>query len=138
MAVVSGTVRDAFGFTKPTGPSLLHTISSVENELESCFVTVDYITGTYAAADNANFNPAAVIQNTKRDGKTVTVRAAAFVSSGDEAGAIRGADTPSAIASNVVTHQILQEDLATERADGAMNATWNRPITWLVTYSQAV
>lgn len=138
MAVVTGTVQSAFGFTKPTGPSLQHTISSVKRELESCFVTVEFAAGTYASADDANFNPVSKIQAAKRDGKTPVILQAAFVSSGDENGSKRGAAACAVSGGATVTCGLTQEDLTTERADGAMSATWNRPMTFLVTYYQTI
>lgn len=137
MAVVPGVVREVSDIRPVLGPSLHHTISSVEYEILSCIVTVDYPTGTYASADDSNFNPQTAIQNSMRNGKTVTVLQACFASSGDENGSIVGAGA-CAVSANVVTNPLLQEDLSTEHADGSMSATWNRPLGYCVTFRQAV
>lgn len=136
MAVVTGTVAQPFGFQTPAGPSLNHTISSVEYETFCAFVPVTWVSGTYASGDNANFNPAAMLETT-RDGKTVTVLQACCVQAGQENGAIIGADACT-VSANVVTCQLLQENLSTERADGSMSATWERPVVFAVWYRTAV
>jgi hypothetical protein len=136
MAVVSGTVNEAFGFSRAHGAPPTHTVSAAEQNIEHCYVGVTYESGTYAAADNSNFSPATVIQNTRRNGKTVTILSAACVGAGDENGALIFGDACT-VSANVVTNQLLQEDLSTERADGAMSATWNRNVVYAVSYYQA-
>jgi hypothetical protein len=129
MAVVVGTVQTAFGFTTPKGPEHTHTISAAEYKTEFCFVHVIWPSGTYASGDDANFNAVAAIQLAKKDGKTPVVIGASGAGAGDENGAIIGVLTPVSISGSVVTLPLTQEDLATERADGAMSATWNLPVT---------
>lgn len=137
MAITVGTALDAFGFTKPTGPSEASTISSTETETESCYITVDY-TGTYASGDDSTFNPLAVIQAHKRDGKTPVILGAVFCSAGlDSAGVIYGAGPTTAIVAGLITAPLTAEDLTTERADGAITAG-DRPVCWLVTYHQPI
>lgn len=135
MAVVVGTIDSVSGFNLPSGPSLHSTISADEHETECCVVHVTWLSGTYASGDDANFSPATAIQTAKRDGKTVTILQACFMSAGDENGAVVGADA-CAVSAGVITAGLTQEDLATERADGAMSATWNRPMAFCVTYHQ--
>lgn len=137
MAVVTGTARSAFGFTSGTGPTLQSTISSDEYETGGCFVTADFTSGTYASADNAQFDAATLIESGKRDGKTVTLMGACFVSAGQENGSTVGAKTV-AVSGDNVTCELTQEDLSTEHADGAMNATWGKPITFFVSYRTKV
>lgn len=137
MTIVTGTVMGVSGFTSGTGPSLKHTISSDEWETEGCYVTVTYPTGTYAAADDSDFDAATAIEACKRDSKKVTLLGAVCVSAGNENGAvvIGGACT---VASSNIKCQLLQEDISTERADGAMSATWNKPVTYFVAYRSKV
>lgn len=137
MAVVTGTARSAFGFTSGTGPSLQSTISGDEWETGGCFVTADYGAGTYASAGNAEVDVATLIENGKRDGKDVTLMGACFVSAGQENGAIIGAKTV-AISGDKITCELTQEDLSTERADGAMSAVWGKPLTFFVSYRTKV
>lgn len=137
MATVEGVVQGVAGFTAGTGPSLKHTISSDEYETEGAFVTVTWPSGTYAQADDASFDAATAIQNAKRDGKTVTLLGAVFVSAGDENGAVIGAG-PCTVSTGDILCGLLQEDLSTERANGAMSATWNKPLTFFVAYRNKV
>ncbi|MHC4181104.1 MAG: hypothetical protein ACYSWU_26705 [Planctomycetota bacterium] len=133
MAVVVGTVSDAYGFCTPSGPSQASTISAVENETYMCFVNVTWPAGTYAQADDANFTPATAITNAMRNGKTAVPIAASFVSSGDENGAIIGAGDCGNTAGTFLC-PLTQEDLSTERGAGGMSATWNRPLVFAVTF----
>ena len=133
MAVVTGTVQAVSGFTSGTGPSLKSTISSDEYETECAFLTVTYPSGTYASADDSRFDAVTAIQNSRRDGKTVSLLGACFVSAGDENGAVIGAAACSVSTSYIVAG-LTQEDLSTERADGAMSATWNKPLTFCVSF----
>lgn len=133
MATVVGTIKSVSGFEQPAGPTPKLTIATQEQRMESCLVGVIWPAGTYASNDDANFNPQSAIQTTRRDGKTVTVLQACMVAPGNENGAEIGGG-PCAVAANVVTVELKQEDMSTERADGAMSATWNRPVMFRVTY----
>ena len=136
MAVVTGTVQAVAGFTS-NGPTLKHTISSDEWETECCFITVTFPAGTYAAAGNAEFDAATAIENSKRDGKAVTVLGGVWVSAGDENGAVISAG-PCTVSGDKILCELWQEDITTERADGAMSATWNRPLTFCVAFRTKV
>ena len=135
MAIVEGTTVAVSQFTQANGASLLHTVSGVENEVESCMCSVQWTTGTYDQADDATFEPAQAIQESKRTGKTITILQAALLASGDEEGAVVSAGACT-VAANVITCELLQEDF-TERAATAMGATWDRPIAFQVTYRQS-
>jgi len=135
MAIVEGTTVAVSQYTQANGASLLHTVGGVENEVESCMCSVQWIAGTYAQADDATFEPAQAIQESKRSGKTITILQAAFIASGDEDGAVVSAGACT-VAANVITCELLQEDF-TERGNGAMGADWDRPIAFQVTYRQA-
>lgn len=137
MAVVTGTVHDAWGFQRPAGNSLNHTISSSEYELDMCFVSVTFPSGTYADADEGVFDATTVIESNLRDGKTVAPVDAAFVRAGTENGAIIGA-LVTGVSSDNVTCRLLQEDLSTERADGAMSATWGDKMVFAVTFRSLI
>ncbi len=129
MATVHGTVQEAFAFTEAEGPG------AATVKVMNCRVNVTYPTGTYASAGNADFAPATVIQNERRNGKTVTILQACFAGAGDENGTVIGAGA-CVNTSGTVAHELTQADLTTERADGAMSATWNKPITFCVTFTE--
>lgn len=135
MAIVVGQTVAVSQYTQANGASLLHTVGGVENEVESCMCSVQWIAGTYAQADDATFSPAVAIQTSKRSGKDITILQAAFIASGDEDGAVRSAGACT-VAANVITCELLQEDF-TERGNGAMATEWDRPIAFQVTYRQA-
>ncbi len=141
MATVNGTVLSAFGFTTATGPGEPLTISAAEQQVKCCFVTVEWTSGTYAALDDADFQPKAVIEAAQRNARAVTILQACFVQAGVEGtagtAASVGADA-CAVAANVVTCALTQEDMSTEHADGAMEAVWDRPITFCVTYHEEI
>lgn len=132
MAAVSGTVKRAYGFTTVRNDQVSTTDTS-EYVVWGCFVDVTFPSGTYAQADNATFAPATVIAATLRDGKTPTILQAAFADAGNENGAIVGAGA-CAVSSGTVTTPLLKENLTDEHDDGAMSATWNRAITFYVSY----
>jgi hypothetical protein len=132
MATITGTVQTAYGFTKPKGPEHTHTISAVEYQTEMCFVHVIFPAGTYAQADDAEFNPIAAIQLAKKDGKTPVIISACCVGAGDENGTIVSGDIVASVTAGVIKMPLLLEDLATEHANAAMSAIWNRAITYAV------
>ena len=139
MAISVATELTAFGFTTPTGPSPNSTISAAENETLSCFVTMQFDAQTYAQADDATFNPATVIESAQRNGKTVTVLGAAFVSAAQAAdGTIVGGGVVSDITSNVVTMPLTLEDLTSEFTDATLVPAFDRPLCMLVTYHQLI
>jgi len=128
MAAVVGVVSAKHGTTKPVGPLPTITISAAEHEVFVHYVEVIFPAGTYAAGDDATIDPTAALQSS-RSGKTFVVLNAMCAGHGDENGAIVGLGLVSDITSNVITAPLTQEDGTTERADGAMSPTWNRPIT---------
>jgi len=140
MAIVTATEIQAFGFTTPTGPSENSTISGAEHETLGCYVTLEWTSGTYAQADDATFNPATAIQDSLRDGKTITVLSASLASAGrSAAGPIVGGGLVSGVAANVVTLPLVQEDLTTEYADATgVPAAWDRPICMYVVFHRPI
>ena len=136
MAAVVGTVGQAFGFAPVVGPGPALITSTVR--LMHCFVTITWPSGTYATGSGkATFAPATVIQSERRNGKTVTIRQAAFVGAGDENGAniAAGACTNSA---GTVTCELLKDDLSTAHDEAGMSAVWNRPLTFCVSFTETV
>lgn len=133
MAVVTGTVHTAWGFSRPVGNSMHHTISAKEQEVDFCFVTVTFPAGTYADADEAQFDPTAAIEGNLHNGKTVVPIGACMARGGKENGSIVGASV-TGVSGNNVAVRLLQEDLATERADGVMSSTWEDVLVFGVTY----
>jgi hypothetical protein len=135
MAVTVGTVKNAFAFTESIGPGLA--LDSSADKMLECRVTVQFDAGTYAQADGSSFSPATVIQNTRRNGKTVTVRRAAFVSAGDENGTtVTGGDTT--VSTSVVSLHLYGSDQTTEHSNAALSATWNRPLTFAVSFTESI
>jgi hypothetical protein len=132
MAVVVGTVQEAFDFTEAQGPG------AATVKVMNCKVNVIWPTGTYAQADDANFVPATVIQDERRNGKTVTILSANFAGAGDENGTVIGAGA-CAVSTGTITCPLTQADLTTERANGAMSGAslWNKPITFNVTFTES-
>ncbi len=135
MAVVAGVVKEAYNFVEEAGNSPVTNSGSTPSKMLRCFVTVEYPTGTYASADDANFAPATLIQNERRNGKTVTIRQASFVSPGVENGTVLAAGACT-VSAGTITHPLLQEDLSTERANGAM-AAFDKPLTFCVSFTEA-
>jgi hypothetical protein len=141
MADITGTVKRAYGFTSPKGSQEVHTVSSDEVEIVGCYVDVEYLTGTYATANTALFSPATAIQDSLRDGRTVTIKQACFADSGK----VTISSTDSLIAAlgctvsaGVVSNDLALEDLTTEYTNGTNVATmtWQRPITYYVTFTR--
>lgn len=135
MTAVVGSVQEAWGFHEVLGPGPALASSTIK--LIGCYVSVTWPTGTYASGTDATFAPATVIQNERRNGKTVTIRQAAFAGAGDE----NGANITAAACTNssgTITVQLNRDDLTTEHADGSMNATWNRPLTFFVSFTESV
>lgn len=71
MAAVTGTIRSVSGFTTPEGRS--QSSDTTPQSVLCCDIFVDFA-GTYATADDATIaSVATTIQNTRRNGKTVTI-----------------------------------------------------------------
>ncbi len=130
MAVVVGVIDSVSDVGESNGPG------SASVKVMHCRVGVTWPTGTYAQADNANFTAATAIQNCRRNGKTVTVLRACFAAPGEENGTVIGAGDCT-VSSGVVTCPLTTADLSTERADGAMNANFNKPVFFDVTFTEA-
>jgi hypothetical protein len=116
-----------------------NTTDTVEYEIECCFVDVEFNAGTYAQADDADFDPSAVIEATKRDGKTITVLGCSCAGIGNEGSSVLvGADVITSVTSNTVLVPLLLEDLTTERGASAMGTAWDKAIPFFVCYKQPV
>jgi ABC-type nitrate/sulfonate/bicarbonate transport system permease component len=139
MAISVATELEAFGFSAPLGPSSKSTISADEHETMSCMITMQWDSQTYAQADDATFSPKTLIEDSMRNGKTVTILQAAFVSAGEAAdGTIIGAGACT-VAANVVTMPLTSEDLSTEFTDAtAVPDLSVRPLCCLVTFHMPV
>jgi len=127
MAIVVGVVSAKHGSTKPVGPLPSITITT-EQEVFVHYVEVIWPAGTYAQADDASFDPTAVLESSQ-SGKTYTVLGACCAGHGDEDGAIVHLGIVISITANVVLAPLTTEDGTTEHANAALSATWNRPIT---------
>jgi hypothetical protein len=140
MAISTGTELRAYAFEELRSNSYTDTS---EYEVLTCKVDVEFKTVAYADANDATFVPATIIQNTLRDGKTVTILQAAVVAGGEYSlsatpttkvlvGA--GACTNS---SGTVTVPLLAEDWSAEIGTIALNtSTWHAPMTFQVTFKR--
>jgi len=136
MAAVTNSNTQVHGFTTPAGPAPAVTSSTVI--LMGCYLVTEF-TGTYAAADNATIAAKTAIENARRNGKTVTIRDAALSSAAVET--LAGVDAnlgAKTIATDgtAITLELTQNDLSTERADGAMG-TFKAPLGLFVCFSEA-
>lgn len=135
MAAVVGTVTNVRDFALAGGRQEFVATSTKRLRYALCDVT--FPSGTYAQADDANFTVAALIKSTRKDGKTVTIHQACPVGDGIENGSniVAGACT---VSTGTITFPLLQDDASTERANGAMSATWQKPLTFCVSYFEPV
>jgi len=141
MAIIAGTVKRAYNFSSPGGDQEPVSVSSVPTELMQCFLDVVYDVGTYAQANDATITAATVIQNSLRDGKTVTVLGCTCVGVGHAyltATTVYdiGGGLPSTITSGVVTHPLTLDDYTTELTNGLdmTTITWETPVRYCVTF----
>lgn len=130
MAAVTGTVTRVFDFQTPAGPQK----TSGNAALETCKIQVTFA-GTYASGDDSSTaNVHTAIANARRDGRTYALKSAGFVGFGDLNGSLMGANTV-ATSTNTMTAQLLQADMSTEWADGALSTAWNSGVIFQVTYT---
>lgn len=143
MAISTATVKEVYDFQRLDERT--YTISAVEYELWTCKVDVTFQTVDYATANDATIAPATAIQDSKRDGKTVTVLSCCGVRGGVfNLAATPTVDTlcyaglPSSIATGTITLPLTGEDLTTELTNGTVLSTsvWKQPITVQVTFAQ--
>ena len=128
MAVVSGTIVDAFGVTTPMGP--LRDGNATPLEIKDLYFTATFA-GTYVQGDNAQILLAnTVIASHITNGRTFTLVDCAFAQPGLEAGVVIGAKTI-AVSGTTITMELTGADLTTEHA-GAVLGTMTRPICFFV------
>lgn len=131
MAVVSGTVQNVHGHTAAGGPKF----NGSGVLLLTCVVTATF-TGTYAQADNAQISAVkTAIQNSRNDGRTVTLLQAMMEHPGMEGTTPIGAKTV-AVSTADLTMELTTSDMSTEHA-GAALSTMTAPIGFRVLYSLA-
>lgn len=111
--------------------------------VQVAFITFD-LTGTYVQADNASVDAAAILKNSRRNGKTYTLLGATLgqlARLNSDPSLFLGAKTI-AIAANKITFEVTASavagvpDLATELAAGAMPATYS-PFGMFVSYLES-
>ncbi len=129
MAAVVGVIDSVSDLEEANGPG------GASVKVMHCRVGVTWPAGTYAGADNATFSPKSAIESARRNGKTVTILQACFAAPGEENDAVVGAGACT-VSANVVTCPLTQADLSTEHADGAMSASWDKPIFFDVTFTE--
>ena len=125
MAVVSGTIQNVWGHTAVLGPAA----DSSGNPVLGCFISATF-TGTYAAENAQILAVTTAIQNSRRDGKTVTLIDACCASPA-VSGTTMGADTV-AKSGTGLTMNLTKTDLGTEH-DAATVINEN-PLAFFVTY----
>lgn len=128
MAVLSGTV---------------HTVDTLISDSVSSLQVARVLftlSGTYAQADDAKLaNVGTLIQNSRRNGKTVTLVAAmpgTNATKSSDPSAIMGLKSV-AVASADVTFTVTDGDNTTEYADATAMAAQNRPFSILVAFTEA-
>lgn len=141
MAISTGTVKRAYAFEELRPESYTDTS---EYEIVTCKVDVEFSSVDYATGDDATFVPGTVIQNTLRDGQTVTILQCAVVAGG----CLNLAATPtvdtlvgalgSTNSSGTITTQLSGEDWSTELTNGTVlsTSTWKYPLTFQVTFKR--
>jgi hypothetical protein len=140
MAIGPAVVTGAWGAGPVTGSQGTQLIAAHQWAIERCYVSVNANNATaYAQADGVSFNPTVVIQNSFRDGQTITALQACCVSSGLDNGVQVGAGACVVTAGTVVCH-ILVADEATEKGNGAWAAaaTWTRDMVFCVEYARLI
>ena len=136
MAAVTLSSYQIHGHTTPNG----FTKASDGKQVLGCFVSIGAVAGTYASADNSSAAAVgAAIAASRRDGRTVTLLQACMASPGKKAdGTVIGwrtaAANPTGVSTDALLGELLQPDLSTEHADGALNDTFSEPITLFVLY----
>lgn len=134
MAAVVGANVQVFGHETPAGSQQEFSDGVA---LLTCFLSIGSFTGTYVQGTGFTVNAATAIQNSRRDGKTVTPYSAMFVAPGKENGAVEGLGPGLTVTSPNITGLITQADGSTERAASAMNALFDKPFVIAVTYKLA-
>lgn len=131
MAAVVGTVTNVRDFALAGGRQEFVATSTKRLRYALCDVT--FPSGTYASADDANFTVASLIQSTRKDGKTVTIHQACPVGNGIENGnnIVAGQCT---VTTGTIAFALFKDDGTTEHDNGAMSATWQKPVTFCVSY----
>lgn len=143
MAISTATVKQAYNHKKQG--DRLYTISADEYELWTCDVDVTFETVNYATANDATITAATAIQNSKRDGKTITIIGCAFKKGGvfqlaaaPTTDVLVGATGTVSVTASVATVVLTAEDLSTEMTDGTVlsTSTWSEPMTFHIVYYQ--
>jgi|GEM_PF-2910701 hypothetical protein len=140
MAISTGTELRAYAFEELRDST--YTATS-EYEVLTCKVDVEFKTVAYADGNDATFVPATIIQNTLRDGQTVTILQAAVVAGGVYALAA-APTTPVLVgagactnAAGTITVPLLAEDWTTEIGTVALDTSkWAIPLTFQVTFKR--
>lgn len=130
MAVVDGTITGVSLYETPGGPAE----NGTGVEVQSCVITATF-SGTYASENAEILAVPTAIQNSRRDGKTVTLLQAMMEFPGDEAGTVIGAKSV-AVSTADLTMDLTQSNLTSEHA-GALLGTMTKPIGFRVLYTLA-
>lgn len=125
MAVVSGTIKNVWGHSAVLGPAA----DSSGNPVLSCFISATF-TGTYAAENAQILAVPTAIQNSRRDGKTVTLIDACCASPA-VSGTAMGADTVAVSTADLTMNLTKTTLLAEHDAATVINET---PLAFFVLY----
>ena len=142
MAISTATVQRAYDFEVLRQETFTNT---TEFQMVTCKVDCIYATTDYAQANDATFAPITAIA-ARRNGRTPTILQACMVAAGrlqtaaaPTVNVLVGADACTNSA-GTVTHALTQEDMSSEMANAYVlsTATWDKPITFQVTFLEAV
>lgn len=130
MAITYGTISAVGQHSTNAGP----VVNGSSVPIMSCVIAATF-TGTYAQGNDSSILaiPTA-IQDSRRDGKTVTMLSCCMEAPGLEATTPIGAGPLFTISGADVVFPLTTSDLATEHAN-ALLSTFTRPIQFRVTYS---
>lgn len=143
MAISTATVLRAYDHQKLDART--YTISGDEYELYTCKVDCEFSTVDYATANDATITAATAIQNSKRNGNTVTILGCTVVRGGvyrlaatPTVDSLCSAGIPSSITSSVITLPLTAEDLTTEMTGSTVLSTsvWVQPLVFQLFYAE--
>lgn len=143
MAISTATVVRAYDHQKLDQRT--YTISGDEYELYTCKIDCEFKTVDYATANDATITAATAIQNSKRNGNSVTILGCCVVRGGvfrlaatPTVDRLCSAGVPSSISASVVTLPLTAEDLTTEMTDATVlsTSTWVQPLVFQMFYAE--
>jgi hypothetical protein len=130
MAITDGTITSVGQHSTNAGP----VVNGSGVPIMSCVIAAT-VTGTYAQGNDSRLLAVpTAIQNSRRDGKTVTMLGCTMEAPGLEGTTPIGAGPLFTISGADVVFPLTTSDMATEHSNAALSA-FTRPIQFRVTYS---